>query len=958
MSSFWLAVFLFSGNFVAELAPAAQILGFEPGERPATLEEIEKFVKTLSDTCPAARLVNYGRSYEGRRLYALLISDPENLEKIDNLKENLRRLADPRLVPAGEAVRLAAETPALAWLAFSIHGDELSGSDAALLLAWKLCRAQSQTEQLILRQVVTVLDISENPDGRFRTLAQLQTLQGRVSNPDPDTMQHVGLWPWGRWNHYWFDPNRDYLALVHPETRARVAAWLEYTPQLVVDIHEMWGDSTFLMSPPRDPHNPHVPAHVAHWLERFAADNARRFDENGFAYYTGAWNEEFYLAYGSAWPKYFGAIGILHEQAGSDGGPLKRRTGGILSYRRTVEQQLQAALANLETLARNREEILQDFHQGRREALAAGARSRQPAYLVAPGENPERAARLIATLLRHGIEVYRSAGPVEVEGLHSPWSETGTKKRFEPFVYLVRAEQPLYPLVKNLMDFHVPQAPDSLRRERLWLEKKRQSRLYETTAWSLPLLFGVEAYWAEQAPRGNWQKVERGNFPQPPECREARFGYLFDGRSDSAPALVASLMADEATVRVASEPFVHGGRQWPRGTFLVRKEENTIPDQRILELGRRWKIALVPLSGARAEKGADFGSDEFRPLRPVRAAALCGFPVSPPAFGEIWHLFDYRLRQRLSALEMAGLRRVDLDRYNLIILPPVFGGPQALGALLGKEQLEALTAWVRDGGTLIALGNAAEFLADKEKNLLVTRPRGQVLERFPPPALGLGPKQAADAGWLRAVGVVIPPAEKNEATSRSEPWPHYDDPYAVPPLVGPGARPFLDPSAAIFQPPQKIPSLVDWVRVLQPAGKEEELKAILSEADSRLRRFQQVGVILSVELDTEHWLSWSSPERIAVHFEGDEALLAEPPAQVAARFSDVERLHLSGLLWPEGAGRLARTAYLVREALGRGQVILFAGHPLYRASAWASQRLFLNAALFGPSLGASWSAPW
>ena len=233
-----------------------------------------------------------------------------------------------------------------------------------------------------------------------------------------------------------------------------------------------------------------------------------------------------------------------------------------------------------------------------------------------------------------------------------------------------------------------------------------------------------------------------------------------------------------------------------------------------------------------------------------------------------------------------------------------------------------------------------------------------MLERFPPPVLGLGPKQATDAGWLRAVGVITPPAEKNEASAKSEPWPQYDDPYAVPPVVGPGARSFLDPSAPIFQPPRKIQNLIDWVRVLQPVGKEEELKALLSEADARLRRFQPVGAILSVELDAEHWLSWSSPERIAVHFEGDEALLAEPPAQVAARFSDVERLHLSGLLWPEGAGRLARTAYLVREALGRGQVILFATHPLYRASAWTSQRLFLNAALFGPSLGTSWSAPW
>jgi hypothetical protein len=80
--------------------------------------------------------------------------------------------------------------------------------------------------------------------------------------------------------------------------------------------------------------------------------------------------------------------------------------------------------------------------------------------------------------------------------------------------------------------------------------------------------------------------------------------------------------------------------------------------------------------------------------------------------------------------------------------------------------------------------------------------------------------------------------------------------------------------------------------------------------------------------------------------------------RVAARFADLERLHLGGLLWPEAAARLARTAYATRESLGRGQVILFSGDPVYRGWLPDTRRLLLNAILYGPGLGTRWSRPW
>ena len=113
-----------------------------------------------------------------------------------------------------------------------------------------------------------------------------------------------------------------------------------------------------------------------------------------------------------------------------------------------------------------------------------------------------------------------------------------------------------------------------------------------------------------------------------------------------------------------------------------------------------------------------------------------------------------------------------------------------------------------------------------------------------------------------------------------------------------------------------------------------------------------------MELDHEAWLTWGVDDELPALIRSRSALVAEPPVQVAARFADLERLHLGGLLWPEAAGRLAHTAYATREARGRGQVILFLDEPEFRGWTLATRRLLANGILYGPGLGTRWSTPW
>ncbi|MGD8395421.1 MAG: hypothetical protein PVF43_08105, partial [Candidatus Eiseniibacteriota bacterium] len=188
--------------------------------------------------------------------------------------------------------------------------------------------------------------------------------------------------------------------------------------------------------------------------------------------------------------------------------------------------------------------------------------------------------------------------------------------------------------------------------------------------------------------------------------------------------------------------------------------------------------------------------------------------------------------------------------------------------------------------------------------------------------------------------------------------PRRESPYDVAPVLGPGAAPFAaghDQGTSVEMRPV---DLADWLAPFLPPGTAKPDDEQIERADERLRRFLPRGTFLRLELDPQLWLAWGLPDTLPALARARDALVAEPPAEVAARWADLERLHLGGLLWPEAAGRIARTAYVTRERVERGQVILFLDDPEYRAWTLGTRRLLTNAVLYGPGLGTSWSAPW
>ncbi len=943
------------GRFDPAIPTQETATGIAPAERPLRPEEVLAYYRLLAQASPRATLFEYARTYEDRPLVYLAVSDPETISHLNAFKTEHAALMDPRT-----GRNSPANAKAVAWVAYGIHGDELSSTDAAASLAYWLVAGEDDRAKTLRDKLVVLIDPCENPDGRSRYLAMTTSFAHRTANPDGDDLSHAAAWPWGRGNHYLFDMNRDWFTQVLPES-ARSSAIAGWIPQLMVDSHEMGPDSTYLFPPPRHPFNPLLPPNTRKWEGTFSDNQAAALDGRGFPYFTGEWNEEFFPGYGSSWASYHGAVGILYEMSRTSGILVKKHGGTVRTFAQAVEHHVTSSVSNLESLAAHAGEILADQVAARKKAIDLGQTGKLKAWLFpADPEHPERLDRFASLLTGQGIEVMKLGGSsTQAKGAVDARTGVSSTTTLEPGSLMVVTAQPAGYLARVLLDPHVPMETGFFQDEREYLEKDKGSRLYETTAWSLILGWGLPARWSGALPGGEWKPWSPGT-PSSPALVTGPFNsIIMDGNSDNAPAALAAMQQAGIRVRIAEKPFTIQGKSFDRGAMVIRKEGNIdhVGDA-MNRIASEFGLNLFPVATARAEAGPDLGGSHYPVLIEPRVGVLTGMPVSPTDYGSIWHLLDQDLNLRFSAVDAGRMSRIDLTRYNVLVFPPVFGGAGMYRQLLGPGGMEKLRQWIEAGGTAIGIGGGARMLADQDSGLTVARFRSQALESFPPPVWSIPASVAEAAGRTVATGLRLPKAADGKEKGPSAPEAGSRSPYDVAPVLGAGAKPFAegyDQGTPLKTRPEPM---AEWISSVLPAGKKNPGKEEFQAADARLRKFMPQGVMLRADLDLENWLNYGLGKSITVWFGGADTLIASPPVSVAARFPDIDRLQLGGLLWPEAAARIAGTGYATRESRGRGQVILFADHPAYRRWMKESERMLMNAVLYGPGLGTRWSTPW
>jgi hypothetical protein len=469
-----------------------KVLGFEVGLRTATPEQVLAYAQGVAEASPRVQLFEYARSYEGRPLVYLVISSPENLARSAEIKAGMAALADPRGLDATRRARLVEDLPAVAWLAYSIHGNETSGSDASLAVIHHLAADRSEATRRLLDELVIIIDPSMNPDGRARFIKTLAESRGTQPNVDDQSVLHTGYWPYGRGNHYLFDLNRDWIYARHPETRGRISAISDWRPMLFVDAHEMGSQDTYLFSPAREPHNPHLPPYRRGMAEVFADDQARAFDRFGYPYYSGEWFEDWYPGYTDLWASLRGAQGILYEQAriAEDG---VQRHSNLLSYRQSVHHQVLSSFANLETLRRERKAMLDAFSSDRAEVSSPRGPYGNRSFVILPTGNQGRLNDLLDLLRIQGFEAHRLTRELRVASAVDQLGRELRNHELPAGSIVLRNRQPEARLLAAMFEFDPRMSDSALAKEREQVLKSGRSTIYDTTAWNISMMFGLEA---------------------------------------------------------------------------------------------------------------------------------------------------------------------------------------------------------------------------------------------------------------------------------------------------------------------------------------------------------------------------------------------------------------------------------------------------------------------------------
>jgi hypothetical protein len=698
----------------------SEVVGHRWGQEISSHTEIERYLQALAKAAPdRCLLTKYGQSYQGKDLFQLVITSPENLKKLDAIREQNLALSDPRVTTAKQAEEIAASAPAVVFLTYCVHGNEVSPSDAALLTAYHLLADRRPETRDWLSKLVVVIDPLQNPDGRDRFIHFHRETRGGFDQEHPLASDRLERWPGGRFNHYLFDMNRDWYLHTQKESAARVKSYLRWKPQIFVDAHEMGANTTFFFDPATDPYNPHTLKRQREWHVKIGRVHAEHFDKLGFAYTTREMFDSFGPQYGSTWPSLHGSIAILWEQAGSRGRVVLRDDQTRLHYHDGVRHHYISGLATLEAAAKNRATLLADFHRNAADSEKLGETGPIRSFFLLEGKRPARAAALAQLLVNNGIEVRRVTTAATVQA-----ADTLREKPSEHAIpvgsYQVPLNQPASRLALTLLERHQDMGADYIKKQENRVKRGLPDEIYDSTAWSLPLAYDVVCLrtagnttiasepFHEAKPAG--KLVGTGKTP--------RVGYLVNGDDDQIKTALAQWLGQKLRVHVLSEPTRVNEVAFPRGSLLLRVADNPADlSEKVAAAVKTHGVTVHAVDNAFVDEGASLGGPNVHWVKAPRVLLMVDRPAQA-SVGHTWYLFDQVWRYPVTRIAGRSLPEVDWTQFDVCVLP---NGDYGEADAPPADVVRRLRDWVHGGGTLIVSGGAAEWAAGDKVKLLSSK---------------------------------------------------------------------------------------------------------------------------------------------------------------------------------------------------------------------------------------------
>lgn len=390
------------------------VLGYDNGDRFTPQRVMMRYIERIAATTKRVKVDTVSHTFEGREMLIITVSSEANMARLAEIQRDARRVSDPRGATAGEVDAAVRRMPAIVWLAHSVHGGEASGAEAGLALLYQLAAGTDVETTMALDSTVVLIDPNENPDGRERFTHDLERMTSSTGiASDGQALNNSGSWPGPRTSHYYFDLNRDWFTQSHPESKGRVRTFLQWMPQVAIDLHEQGSSSSFYFAPPREPDNKNNPGLLNKWFDIFAAAHGAAFDAHGWSYFRREGYDSFYPGYGEGWPMLTASIGMLFEAASSAGGAVLRSDGTLRTLRQAAWEHYSAEWATVRTSARRRTELLRDYAQARSDAISGHAKE-MARGVIFQRDDQGRADSLAMSLRANGIDVGRINTDVDI----------------------------------------------------------------------------------------------------------------------------------------------------------------------------------------------------------------------------------------------------------------------------------------------------------------------------------------------------------------------------------------------------------------------------------------------------------------------------------------------------------------------------------------------------------------
>ncbi len=924
------------GAYRMEVPRPQTILRFDVGDFHTTYAQMENVINQIARAAPdRVRIFDIGETNEHRMQHIIAISSTENISRLDEIKANNQKLTDSRKTSPAEANQIAQTNPAIAWMAYTIHGNESASFEAMMQVVYQLAASNEPQTLEILKNNVTLIIPGENPDGHERFVTWYNSVA--TGNADRNALEHREPWTiTGRFNHFRFDLNRDNIAATQIETRNLQKAFFEWNPQVLVDHHGQ--PAQYFFPPAALPINPNLPQPQTNkWLDTFGRANAQAFDRNKWDYYIRDIFDLFYPGYWDSFPALNGAIGMTYE---TDGGGFKglrwtRDDGTIATLRSAIAKHYVASMTTLETIAKNRAARLADYYDFRRAAIEETAREKLKRIVIDPSKDTVKTAEMIEILLRTKVEVKVANASFSSQNAHD-YSRNDAPKVSQTFpagAYVIELNQPQKRIIKALLEQDTPQdaafVKDNMTRfrrneRRGSSAQKEEYGFYDITAWNLPLAFGVDAFWTEDAPNINSNVVtneyleaaKRGTV-----SGRAQIAYIIPYQTDGAGVLALRLLKEGFRVAVAAKTLTAGGRNYNRGTFVVRVTRNPeTVHEAINRLAKELGVNVFAVNSGYTDEGdTNVGSENVVSLQAPKLAMIADEAVDQTSYGSIWWTLSH-YGVDFTPLTINSVKSGALKNYTVLIMPN--GAANRYFGALGASGVASLKEWINGGGTLITVKGASVFAALKDVGLTSSKLVGSDEDEEKGKAAdGEGNDKRKEAETRPT-----PTPEKSKSKSKSKSQPLENESNAVQELkfdkadgAPPVLPPIASPSANIGTVPEAIPgsimrATVDRTTYLTYGVEEDNLPVLLSS-----------GYFFRLSKD------------------GTNALVFEQKPK--------NPLTISGFVWEGNTEKLLKgTAYLIDEPTGSGHVILFAEEPFFRGIFRTATRPFFNSILFNGTM--------